>query len=237
MGSLEDYKITGMVFSEERLNKLLKLVSKRQDGLTIILENVHDPHNIGAIMRSCDGAGVYEIYIVYNHPNKKEVEDFIGKSASSGAFKWVKVHFFDDIESCYKEVRKKYDKIYVTHLGESAKSLHNIDLTQKIALVFGNEHAGLSKLAIDKADGNFIIPMFGMIQSLNISVACAVSLFEASRQRALSGLYDLDFEPDNLFMLDRLKDYLKIERKRMYEQDPKVIEKITSDIIEYVKKN
>ena len=225
-----------MVFSEERIEKLLKLISKRQDGLTVILENVHDPHNIGAIMRSCDAAGIYEIYNIYNDPNKKEVEYFIGKSAASGSSKWVKVYCFTDVHKCYEQVRKKYDKIYATHLGEKAKSLYKLDLSQKVALVFGNEHDGISKQAVEASDGNFIIPMHGMIQSLNISVACAISLFEASRQRADAGLYDIQFDTKNEFMVERLIEYIKVDKSRMFVNDPSSVDKIATEILEYVKK-
>ena len=88
------------------------------------------------------------------------------------------------------EIRKRYDKVYATHLGVQSHSLYELDLTQKVALVFGNEHAGVSDEIRAMADGNFIIPQVGMIRSLNISVACAVSLYEAFRQKQHAGHYE-----------------------------------------------
>jgi tRNA (guanosine-2'-O-)-methyltransferase len=89
------------------------------------------------------------------------------------------------------EVRKKYKSIYGTHLAKESKSLYDLDLTESVALMFGNEHDGISDEALEFLDGNFIIPQYGMVKSLNISVACAVSVYEACRQRIMKGMYDL----------------------------------------------
>ena len=101
------------------------------------------------------------------------------------------------MEACFAHVRKNYDKIYSTHLEEQPTSLYELDLTQSVALMFGNEKDGLSKLSLSYSDGNFIIPQMGMVQSLNISVACAVSIYEALRQREVAGMYT-----DNLPMTE-----------------------------------
>ena len=87
-------------------------------------------------------------------------------------------------------MKKRFEKVFATHLGEQAHSLYELDLTQSVALVFGNEHSGVSEEALKYCDGNFIIPQVGMVQSLNISVACAVSLYEAFRQRNEKGFYN-----------------------------------------------
>src|SRR6185436_18898253 len=85
---------------------------------------------------------------------------------------------------------KRYKKIYTTHLSTDAVGLHELNLTEPVALVFGNEHSGVSDEIIAMADGNFIIPQVGIIKSLNISVACAVSLYEAYRQKMNAGHYE-----------------------------------------------
>lgn len=175
--------------SPKREEKFRKVVSQRQFNLTVILENVHDPHNIGAVMRTCDAVGVKEVFILYTDILLKGENIAVGAKASSGAKKWVAVHLFNDTEACFKAVKSKYDLILSTHLAEDAKSLHQLDLTQSVALLFGNEHAGISPAALAYSDGNFIIPQMGMVQSLNISVACAVTLYEALRQRNEKGLY------------------------------------------------
>ena len=113
----------------------------------------------------------------------------MGKKSSASASKWLTIHEFEDLEQCYQQVRKKYEKILTTHLGTESKSIHKVDFTESVALVFGNEQDGVSPEALELSDGNFIIPQYGLIQSLNISVACAVTLYEALRQRSVAGMY------------------------------------------------
>ena len=171
----------------ERTNKIKTVLSKRQNTLTVVLENVFDPHNISAVMRSCDAVGVQEIYVLNTKiPRHKKW----GSRSSSSAAKWLTIHQYTDAISCFEALRSKYSRIITTHLSSDAVSLYQTDLTQSIALVFGNEHAGVSEEIRALADGNFIIPQVGMIQSLNISVACAVSLYEAFRQKQLAGHYE-----------------------------------------------
>ncbi len=176
--------------SPEREDKFRRVVSQRQLNLTVILENVHDPHNIGAVMRTCDAIGVAEIYVLYTDEQLTEETLAIGTRASSGAKKWVDVHLFTSVADCFAAVKKKYDFIFSTHLAEDAKSLYDLDLSQSVALLFGNERDGVSEESLSYSDGNFIIPQMGMVQSLNISVACAVTLYESLRQRQRKGYYD-----------------------------------------------
>jgi len=171
----------------ERNDRLTAVLNKRQPDLTLILENVFDPHNISAVMRTADAVGLQDIYIL-NHkipPHKKW-----GAKSSSSAAKWLTIHQYTDADECFAAVRKRFDKIYTTHLSSDAVSLHQLDLTESVALVFGNEHSGVSEEIIAMADGNFIIPQVGIIKSLNISVACAVTLYEAFRQKTNAGHYD-----------------------------------------------
>lgn len=180
----------------ERRERLLSVLNKRQAGLTVVLENVQDPHNISAVMRTCDAVGIQEIYVLNNKiPKHKKW----GAKSSSSAAKWLTIHQFSDVNECMAALRKKYDKIYTTHLATDAVSLYEIDFTGSVALVFGNEHGGLSEEIIALADGNFIIPQVGIIRSLNISVACAVSIYEAQRQRAIAGHYDQKNLPDEQY--------------------------------------
>lgn len=171
----------------ERKEKIQRILSKRQPDLTLVFENVHDPHNIAAVMRTCDAVGVQDIYVLNPLPIQRER---FGMKSSASAVGWLTIHYFDNVEECFKAVKTKYDKIVATHLGEQSVSLYELDLTQSIALVFGNEHSGVSEEALSYCDGNFIIPQVGMVQSLNISVACAVSLYEAFRQRNEKRFYN-----------------------------------------------
>ena len=175
--------------SPEREAKFRRVVSRRQPDLTVILENVYDTHNIGAVLRSCDSVGISEIFALYNEPGKGVKRVIIGKKTSAGSRKWVDVHYFQDTISCFETVRKKYRRILCTHLEEPAATLYELDLTQPTALLFGNERDGVTEASRALCDGNFIIPMMGMAASLNISVACAVSLYEAGRQRQMAGMY------------------------------------------------
>ena len=170
----------------QREQKIQHVLSNRQPDLTVVFENIDDPHNISACLRSCDAVGVSEVYILSTNDKKQSK---LGKKSSASASKWLTIHHFFKVDDCFSEVRKKYSRIYSTLLTPSSVNLYEVNFKQSIALVFGNEHDGVSKEAASKCDGNFIIPQVGMIQSLNISVACAVTLYEAFRQRSLSGYY------------------------------------------------
>jgi tRNA (guanosine-2'-O-)-methyltransferase len=174
----------------ERKKKFEEVAARRQPDLTVILENVTDQHNIGAVLRSCDSVGICRIYILNTEPHLATDTIIIGKKTSSGARKWVDVFYFTDVERCFEHVRRHCQFIYSTNLGEDSTDLFDLDLTQPVALLFGNEHSGLSEKVLAHSDGNFVIPQAGMVESLNISVACAVSLYEAYRQRLSKGFYD-----------------------------------------------
>ena len=171
----------------ERTERLTNVLAKRQPGLTIVLENVSDPHNISAVMRTCDAVGVQDVYILNT---KIGLHEMWSAKASSSAAKWLTIHQFTNAVECFAELRKNFSKIYTTHLSTGAVDLYDLNLTETVALVFGNEHSGVSEEIIDMADGNFIIPQVGIIKSLNISVACAVSLYEAYRQKKNAGHFD-----------------------------------------------
>lgn len=173
--------------TEKRVSRLNEVLSKRQPTLTVILENINDPHNLSACLRSCDATGIMEVNLLY-HGTQKEPK--ISATSSATAKKWVKINKFYSVEECYAEMRRQGKKIYTTMLTANSKSIYELDLTQPVALVFGNEHAGVSQQAVDSADGNFLMPQVGMIESLNISVAVAVSVYEAFRQRYVAGMYD-----------------------------------------------
>ena len=146
-----------------------------------------DPHNISAVMRTCDAVGVQEIYVLNTHLPRRAKW---GAKSSASAAKWLTVHQYSEVKACIIALRKRYQKIITTHLSADAVNLYEVDFTGSIALVFGNEHSGVSEEIQQLTDGNFIIPQVGIIKSLNISVACAVSLYEAYRQKKLAGHYE-----------------------------------------------
>lgn len=173
--------------TENRLNKFKAVIAKRQKYLTIVIENVHDPHNVSAILRTSESVGIDKVYLIYN------IEKFprISRISSASAKKWVEVIKYTSAKECFNELKKQKFKIYSTHMMEDSEntSLYDLDLTKKTALVFGNEHRGVSDEIKGLADGNFLIPMLGMVQSLNVSVSVAVCAFEAMRQRTVAGMY------------------------------------------------
>lgn len=173
--------------SEKRIKKITETLKRRQFDLMVVLENIHDPHNVSAIFRTCDAVGVPKVSLVYS------IEKFpkIGKKSSASAFKWVERIKYNSIEKCYEDLRKKGFKILASGISEDAKIIYDLDLTEKVAFVFGNEHRGVSEIAANLADQRVMIPMLGMVQSLNVSVATAVVLYEAARQRLNKNKYNL----------------------------------------------
>ncbi|RFM28058.1 TrmH family RNA methyltransferase [Deminuibacter soli] len=171
----------------ERSEKLARVMAKRQENITVVLEHVEDPRNIAAIMRSCDAVGIQDIHLI--HPPQARPRNWGFLSARS-AEKWVTLHHYNEAETCIAELLQQQFILLTTHLGADSVPLHEVDFTRKVALVFGNERNGVSEQIRNRAQGNFNVPQVGMIQSLNISVACAVSIYEAYRQKMLAGHYN-----------------------------------------------
>jgi tRNA (guanosine-2'-O-)-methyltransferase len=172
--------------TERRKSKIVTVINFRQPSLKIVLENIHDPHNVSAIFRTCDAAGIPKVSLVYY----QETFPKIGKKSSASAFKWVDREKFKSIEDCYRNLKDESFEIYASSISDGAVSLYELDLTKKSAIILGNEHRGVSDSAANLADKKFLIPMFGMVQSLNVSVAAAIILYEALRQRLKAGMYD-----------------------------------------------
>jgi tRNA (guanosine-2'-O-)-methyltransferase len=172
--------------TERRQAKISSVLKHRQPDLKIVFENINDPHNLSAILRTCDAAGIPKVSLLYYiEPIPK-----IGKKSSASAFKWIEKEKFTSVDKCYEALRKDGFSIYASSLTDGSVDFYNLDLTKKIAIVVGNEHRGLSDEATAQADKKFYIPMYGMVQSLNVSVASAVVIYEAMRQRRMKGLYD-----------------------------------------------
>ncbi len=176
-----------MIITEKRLKRIKEVVAARQLNLTVVLEDIHDTHNVSAVVRTCDSVGIQEIFVLFRE--KRHGKFKLGKRSSSGARKWIDLHYYEDPDACFAAVRARYDRVLSAALTEEATSLYAQKLTGSVALVFGNEHAGVHPETLALSDGVFAIPQFGMVQSLNISVACAVTLYEATRQRIAAGLY------------------------------------------------
>ncbi|MCB0575997.1 MAG: RNA methyltransferase [Saprospiraceae bacterium] len=180
---------TGM--NPKREKKIRSVIRQSQPDLTVVLENIYDPLNISAVLRSCDAVGIRELFVVYSQDYLEKRRLVVGKRTSGGTFKWIDVYLFEDLEECMRRVKQRYGRVLAAlPPADDTAELYTHDLAQSTALMFGNEDEGLSAEAQAFADGRFTIPQSGFAESLNISAACAVTLFEAKRQRAEKGFYD-----------------------------------------------
>ncbi len=194
--------------TDSRLQKIRDTLAKRQPTLRVVFENIHDPHNVSAIMRTCDAVGVYQTSLIYNYEKFPK----IGKKSSASAFKWVEREKYKAAEDCFNKLKGEGYTIYASALQPDAVSLYDLDFTGKSAIVLGNEHRGVSDDILRLADKIFYIPMQGMVQSLNVSVAAAVILYEAMRQRLAAGMYEkLQFSEEEF---ERLIDLWAVTKKK-----------------------
>ena len=169
----------------ERLQRLRRVLARRQDDVTLVLDNVHDAHNASAVLRSADGFGVGRIVLLYmNRPIPR-----LSKGVSGHTRKWMQIDRYDDPEACLTALRARGERVVATHLATGAASHLAVDWTGPIAIVLGNEHEGCSPAMLAGADASVAIPMQGMAQSFNVSVAAAILLAELYRQRLARGGY------------------------------------------------
>ncbi len=168
-----------------RRERVWDVLGRRQPDLTVLAENVHKPHNLSAMLRSCDAVGIGTVHAVWPTGG---VPTYNATSAS--AEKWVELMVHGDTRGAIAHLRSAGMRVYAAHLSDAATDYRQVDYSVPCAVVFGNEKEGVSPEAAELADQHVIIPMLGMIQSLNVSVATAVILFEAQRQRLAAGLYD-----------------------------------------------
>ncbi len=160
------------------------MLGLRQPDLTVLAENVHKPHNLSAILRSCDAVGIGHVHAVNPTGGVPTYND-----TSASAHKWVTLQIHDDINTAVDELRASGKQVLAAHFSDSAVDYREVDYTLPTAVLLGNEKDGVSPRAASLADRHVIIPMLGMVQSLNVSVAAAVILFEAQRQRQAAGMY------------------------------------------------
>jgi tRNA (guanosine-2'-O-)-methyltransferase len=170
----------------ERYQKVRAMLEKRQPDLTILAENVYKPHNLSAMLRSCDAVGIGQVHAT--NPTGG-IATFNETSAS--AEKWVRVQVHSDIGTAISAVKAKGMQTFAAHFSPEALDYRDVDYTKPSCILFGNEKWGVTDEAAQLVDAHIIIPMLGMVPSLNVSVATAIILFEAQRQRRASGFYDV----------------------------------------------
>lgn len=168
----------------KRREKIDRVLNQRQGDLTVLAESLHKPRNLSAIVRSCDAVGINEMHAI---PGDDGLA--IHWRTSQGAEKWVGVRAHEDLSSACAWLRSRGFRLVAANLSDGASDYRDLDYTSATALLVGTELFGVSEAAQAEADAQVKIPMVGMTQSLNVSVACAIVLFEAMRQRQAAGLY------------------------------------------------
>lgn len=168
----------------ERLARVDGVLARRQPDLTVLLEKVYKPHNFSAVLRSCDAVGIPRVYAV---PHAWGIPEY--GHISSGAHKWLEVEEQQNATIAIKKLKAEGFQIVAAHLSVRAVNYHQVDYCKPTVLVMGTEKTGVSPESLSEVDTEVIIPMLGMTPSLNVSVACAVILYEAQRQRQAAGFY------------------------------------------------
>ncbi len=178
--------------SARRYLRFLSTLARRQPDLTIVLEDIHDPFNLSAVLRTCEAVGVGTVHLLYtrDHPPR------ISSRVSASAQKWLVLRFHCSVEEAYAALRSQGLRIYATGRVQGALAPHEADLVSPCAVVLGNENRGLSAEALGQADAVLYIPMRGMVPSVNVTVAAGMILYEAQRQRTLAGLYNAPRLPE-----------------------------------------
>jgi len=169
----------------ERFKKLQTILQRRQLDLTVLMDNVHKPHNLSAILRTCDAVGVHTIHAVTKQRFMKTVKDI-----TQGTGKWITLQSHASIKEAVTELKSRKMQVLAAHLSDKATDFRQIDYTQPTAIMLGTELHGVSEEGLAFADHHIVIPMLGMIDSLNVSVAAALILFEAQKQRLEAGAYN-----------------------------------------------
>lgn len=169
----------------ERFRRLKAVLARRQPDLTVLMDRVSKKHNFSAILRSCDAVGVLEAHAV---PAARRLD--VSHGSSAGTKKWVAVRRHRDVPSAVAHLKERGFAVVAADPGDDAVDYREVDYTLPTAVVVGAELHGVSEDTLRLADGRLSIPLDGMVRSLNVSVATALVLFEARRQREAAGCYD-----------------------------------------------
>ncbi len=169
----------------ERYQRIREMLAKRQTDLTVCLENVHKPHNVSAVVRTCDAIGIHKVHAVWENQYR------VRSGTAMGSQQWVNVDTHENVTDAIGALKAQNMQVLVTHLSDKAVDFRDIDYTRPTAILFGQEKYGVTDEAIAMCDQDIVIPMVGMVQSLNVSVAAALVLYEAQRQRQIAGMYDV----------------------------------------------
>lgn len=181
--------------TSKRKERILNVLKGRQKDLTLVLNNIHDAHNVSAILRSCDAFSVFQVHLLYN----AQPFPALGHKCSASAKKWLEIKRYKKSEDLLQDFESQGLQTLTTGFSSKALPLHLWDLTLPTAIILGNEHSGVETEITSRVNGELYIPMQGMVQSLNVSVAAAIILYEAWRQRLKSGKLDTpSLSPDEI---------------------------------------
>jgi len=178
----------------ERFEKIKDVLTKRQTDLTVIMDNIHKPHNFNAIVRTCDAVGIQDVQYIPVTEGYRQLNYY-----AKGSQKWVEAHQHSDFPSTAKIFQDQGYQLLAAHFSDEAIDYRDVDYTQPTAIVMGTELDGISDETAQIVDKHIIVPMQGMVASLNVSVASAVILFEAQKQRLAAGMYDNRSIPDQRY--------------------------------------
>jgi tRNA (guanosine-2'-O-)-methyltransferase len=168
-----------------RFALIKSVLARRQPDLTVVMDGVHKPHNLNAIIRSCDAVGVLKAHYVPVEGGYEPLNHY-----AKGSQKWVGTEEHRSFAEAAKTLKQQGHQLLAAHLSDQAVDYREVDYTRPTAIVLGEELRGISDTTAAAVDGHILIPMLGMVESLNVSVAAAVILFEAQKQRLAKGLYD-----------------------------------------------
>jgi tRNA (guanosine-2'-O-)-methyltransferase len=169
----------------ERHQRIKNMLDKRQPDLTVCMEGVHKTHNLAAVVRTCDAVGLSDVHAIWKNEQMR-----VSGGSAVGSQNWLDIHSYSKTEDAINTLKAQGMQILVTNLSDTAVDFREIDYTKPTAIILGQEKFGASDIALAMADQDIVIPMVGMVQSLNVSVACSVVLYEAQRQRQIAGMYD-----------------------------------------------
>jgi tRNA (guanosine-2'-O-)-methyltransferase len=169
-----------------RFHRVRSVLDRRQPDLTVLLEGVHKPHNLSAVLRTCDAVGVFEAHAI----TPDGVPPDLNEAVTQGTGKWVRLRAYPDLYEAFDLLRGRGFQVLGAHPAPEAVDFRAVDYTRPTAVLLGQEREGLTTAAAARADRLIVVPMLGMVASLNVSVAAALILFEAQRQRVAAGLYD-----------------------------------------------
>ena len=168
----------------QRFARIQEMLALRQHDLTVCMEQVHKPHNVSAVIRTADAVGIHEVHAVWPSVRMRTMV-----SASAGSNSWVKVKTHQHIADAVRHLKDEGMQVLATNLSAKAVDFRDIDYTKPTCILMGQEKTGITAEALALADQDIIVPMVGMVQSLNVSVASALILYEAQRQRQNAGMY------------------------------------------------